>query len=75
MAASGEKIFSSFKVGPVVVDMLDPLPHLPAVAAAQLVLDPPPVVRLDPLDTPLRASTSHAVESCITRLESSAPLL
>lgn len=82
MDASGDssskrakRIFSSSDVGPVVDDVLYPLPHLSAVVAVQLVLNPPPVFRLGPLDTPLQAGTSHIVESYITRLESSVPLL
>ena len=38
--------FGSPEVGPVVGGVLDSLPHLPAVVAVQLVLDPSPVVQL-----------------------------
>ncbi len=66
---------SHSEVGPVVGDMLDSLPHLPAVVAVQAVLYPPPVVQLGPLDASLQVSTGCAVESHITRPEGGIPLL
>ena len=64
-------IFSSPEAGPVVGDVLDTLPHLPAVVAVQMVLDPPPVVQLCLSDAPLQIGTCCAVEGPIPWSEGS----
>ena len=58
--------FSSPWVGLVVGNFLDSLLYLPGVVAVQVVLDPPPVIRLRPPDAPLETGACCAVQSPIT---------
>ena len=55
--------------------VLESLPHLPAVVAVQVIVDPPPVVRLGLSDAPLQIDMCCAVESLVTWSEGSVPLM
>ena len=67
--------FSSCKISPGIGDVLDSLPHLPAVVAVQVFLYPPRIVLLGRPDASLQVSTCCAVECPVTGPESGVPLL
>lgn len=66
---------STAKVGPVVCQMLDALPHLPAVITLQVVFNPPAVVHLGLPDNSIQVSSGPAIMVPITGPEGDVPLL
>ncbi len=69
LLCQGGVTFCCAEVSPVVGEMLDSLPHLPAVVAVQVVLDPPPIIQLGLSDASLQVSSGHTVESPVTTPE------
>lgn len=67
-------ILSQVVAGFVVVDVLDPLPHLPIVAVLKAILNLPPICSLSYSNSSLQVASGSTVQQPITSPKCSIPL-